>query len=110
MFDTKIRLRVFSDRLELFSPGALANTMTVESLMLRQSARNEVLTSLLARCPVPREISGLHTDRSTMMDKRGEEVRIIIERTESLAGKRPEYRLIDEDELQLVIPAATAGA
>jgi hypothetical protein len=84
--------------------------MTVESLMLRQSARNEVLTSLLARCPVPREISGLHTDRSTMMDKRGEEVRIIIERTESLAGKRPEYRLIDEDELQLVIPAATAGA
>lgn len=108
IYGSKVRLRMYSDRLELFSPGALANTMTVDSLMLRQSARNEVLTSLLARCPVPREISGLHTDRSTMMDKRGEGVSIIMDRTESLAGKRPEYRLIDDEELQLIIPAASA--
>ena len=107
IYGSKIRLRMYSDRLELYSPGALANTMTVESLILRQSARNEVLTSLLARCPVS-ERAGLETDRSAMMDKRGEGVRIVLDRTEALAGKPAEYRMIDGEELLLVIPAASA--
>lgn len=104
----KIRLRLFDDRLELFSPGALPNTMTVESLPLRQSARNEVITSLLARCPVPREITGLETDRVAMMDKRGEGVSIILDRGEGLSGRPPEYRIIDEAELMLTLWAAPA--
>ncbi|MBI3210384.1 MAG: putative DNA binding domain-containing protein [Candidatus Solibacter usitatus] len=106
---SKIRLRMYADRLELFSPGALANTMTVESLPLRQSARNEVVTSLLARCPVPHELSDLKTERTTMMDKRGEGVSIILERTQALAGRVPEYRLIDHEELLLAIPAANVA-
>ncbi len=108
IYGSKIRLRMYADRLELFSPGALANTMTVDSLALRQSARNEVLTSLLARCPVPEGLTGLKTERSTMMDKRGEGVVIVLERTQALAGKLPEYRYIDGEELLLTIPAATA--
>ncbi|MCI5116141.1 MAG: transcriptional regulator, partial [Candidatus Electrothrix sp. AX1] len=48
---SKIRLHMFSDRIELFSPGAIPNTMTIDTLPLRQAARNELLTSLLARCP-----------------------------------------------------------
>jgi predicted HTH transcriptional regulator len=107
IYGSKVRLRMYSNRLELYSPGALANTMTVESLPLRQSARNEVLTSLLARCPVPANIPGLHTERGTMMDKRGEGVRIIYERTEALAGRQAEFRLIDQEELLLIIPAAS---
>jgi ATP-dependent DNA helicase RecG len=108
IYGSKIRLRMYADRLELFSPGALANTMSVESLPLRQSARNELLTSLLARCPVPHEVASLKTDRTTMMDKRGEGVRIILDRTQALSGRFPQYRLIDDEELQLVIPAAEA--
>ena len=109
IYGSKIRLRMFADRLELYSPGALPNTMTVESLALRQAARNEVLTSLLARCPVPEELAGLKTERSTLMDKRGEGVVIILERTQALAGRLPEYRAIDGEELMLTIPAANVA-
>lgn len=102
----KIRLRMFSDRLELYSPGAIPNTMTVDSLPYRQAARNEEITSLLAKCSVPEQESGF-SGRSAMMDKRGEGVQIILDNTEKLAGVRPSYRLVDESELLLVIPAAT---
>ena len=44
------------------------------------------------------------------MDKRGEGVPIIISESESesekLAGRRPEYRMLDESELMLTIYAA----
>jgi len=52
IYGSRIRLHLFSDRLELFSPGALPNTLTVDSLTERQAGRNELLTSLLARCPM----------------------------------------------------------
>jgi len=103
VYGSKIRLRMFSDRLEIYSPGTLPNTMTVESLMYRQSARNETLTSLLAKCPVPTDIEWINTERNTLMDKRGEGVRIILENSERLSGKEPVYRLIDDDELLLTI-------
>jgi ATP-dependent DNA helicase RecG len=32
---SKIRLHIFADRLEIFSPGTIPNTMTVESLPFR---------------------------------------------------------------------------
>ena len=101
----KIRLRVFEDRLELYSPGTIPNTMTVDSLVHLQAARNEVLTSLLAKCPVPADSPVLTTDRLTLMDKRGEGVRIILDNSERLAGRTPAYRLIDEAELLLTIYA-----
>lgn len=106
IYGSKIRLRMYSDRLELYSPGTLANTMTIESLPLRQAARNETITSLLAKCPVPGDLPSINTDRTTMMDKRGEGVRIILERSTTLSGRQPEYRLIDDAELLLTIYAA----
>ena len=104
MYGSKIRLRLFSDRLELYSPGMLTNTMTPESLAYRQSARNEALTSLLARCPIGDE--SLINYRSHIMDKRGEGVSIILNASEKLSGKRPEYRLNDNSELLLTIYSA----
>ena len=104
---SKIRLRLFSNRLELYSPGTLPNTLTIDSLPYRQSARNETVCSLLARCTVPDNAPWLETDRNTLMDRRGEGVRIILDNSEMLSGRRPEYTLIDESELQLVIWAAT---
>ncbi len=102
---SKIRLRMFQDRIELYSPGALPNTLDIGSLPYRQAARNETLASLLARCPVP-EDAPFMTDRVTLMDRRGEGVRIILENSAKLSGKVPEYRLLDESELVLTIFAA----
>jgi len=109
IYGAKIRLRIFANRLEIYSPGALANTMTVDSLAVRQASRNETITSLLAKCPVPEDIGGLETQRSTLMDRRGEGVAIILERSEELSGKRPVYELPDESELKLTIFAADAA-
>ena len=103
---SKIRLRLFSDRLELYSPGSLPNTISVEELAYLQSARNEIITSLLAKCPVPPDEEWLMTDRQTLMDKRGEGVPLIMENSERLSGRFPEYRLIGESELMLTIWAA----
>lgn len=110
----KVRLRIFADRLELYSPGMLPNTMTPESLPYRQAARNEALASLLARCPVDDDELALH--RSHIMDKRGEGVPIILARSEALSGRRPEYCMNDDSELMLTIfsanpsgPADTEG-
>lgn len=106
VYGSKIRLRMFDDRLELYSPGTIPNTMTVDSLPYRQSARNETITSLLARCPVPARDNLLLSHRTYMMDKRGEGVPIILQRSQELSGQAPEYRLIDDAELLLTIYAA----
>ncbi len=98
---SKVRLHMFSDRLEIFSPGTIPNTMTIESLPLRQAARNELLTSLLARCAMPFE--DYPGDRRFLMDKRGEGVPIILSESEKLSGRLPKYRLIDDSELMLTI-------
>lgn len=102
---SKIRMHMFSDRLELFSPGAIPNTMTIESLPLRQAARNELLTSLLARCALPH--IDVASDRQFLMDRRGEGVPIILSESERLSGRLPEYRLIDDTEVLLTIFAAS---
>lgn len=103
---SKIRLRLFSDRLELYSPGGLPNTLETESLAYRQASRNETLTSLLARCRIPDEVDWIETTRTAFMDRRGEGVPVILSRSKALSGKTPEYRLIDESELLLTIYAA----
>jgi len=64
VYGSRIRLHLFADRLEIFSPGEIPNTLT------------------------------------------GEGVPIIISESEKLAGRRPEYRMLDESELMLTIFAA----
>lgn len=104
MAGSKVRLRIFDDRLELYTPGQLMNTMTTESLPFRQATRNEAVSSLLARCPMNRD--DLKGFRSRIMDKRGEGVPIILSRSEQLSGKVPEFRMTDDSELMLTIYAA----
>lgn len=98
---SKIRLFMFNDRLEIYSPGTIPNTMTIESLPLRQSTRNELISSLLAQIKIPSENNSF--SRMTIMDKRGEGVPIIYSESEKLSGKKPEYKLIDDTELLLTI-------
>ena len=98
MTGMRIRLHLFNDRLELLVPGALANTLTPDSLHLRQASRNELIVSLLARCPAP---TGL--GRTRMMDRRGDGVPIILKECGELSGKPPTYSLVDDAELRLVM-------
>ena len=98
---SRVRLHMFDDRLELHVPGALSNTLTTGSLHLRQSSRNELIVSLLARCPAP-----VGLGRTRMMDTRGDGVPIIRRECKDLSGRLPEYSLIDDSELRLVIWAA----
>ncbi len=104
MSGARIRLHMFSDRLELFIPGGLANTLTPDTMHLRQYTRNELIVSMLARCKVPEEEN---LGRSHIMDHRGDGVPIILEESLQLSGRIPEYTVIDDSELRLVIWASS---
>ena len=104
IYGSKIRLFIYDDRLEIFSPGDIPNSMSVEGLALRQATRNDLITSLLARCPS--QDYDFDFGRQYLMDKRGEGVPIILEESRKLSGKLPVYRLIDEAELMLTIFSA----
>ena len=95
---SRVRLHLFGDRLELYVPGALANTLTPDSLHLRQASRNELIVSLLARCPAPSGVG-----QTNLIDRRGDGVPIIRRESRALSGRLPEYTLIDDCELRLVI-------
>lgn len=99
-----IRVSMFEDRLEIQSPGALPNNLTIDTMNGRQATRNEVLTSMFGRMRVGSIQGSEH--RLHFMERRGDGVLLIQQETFALAGRQPEYSLIDRSELQLVIPAA----
>lgn len=101
LYGSKIRLFMFDDRIELYSPGTIPNSMTIESLPLRQSTRNELITGMISRCKVDSDL--IDTGRQFMMDKRGEGVPIIFTESKDLSGKKPLYQMIDDSELLLII-------
>ena len=101
---SKIRLFMFAERLELSSPGALSNTLTVEKLRYGQATRNELLARLLSEVAVEDDV-GSKVARRHFLERRGEGVGIILDESEALSGRVPVYELIDE-ELHLTIFAA----
>ena len=105
---SKVRLRMFENRLEIYSPGGIPNSLSVESLRYRQSARNDAICSLLGRCPIPDE-QWLTTPRQHMMERRGEGMPIILDNSTALSGREPEIRVFDHSELRLTIYAASSN-
>lgn len=103
MTGRRIRLHLFADRLELFSPGALPNSLTLDGLMENTVTRNETIVNLLSRYYSAREEAG----RQALIERRGEGVPRILNRSFALSGKMPEYRLIDDSELLLTLYAAS---
>ena len=101
---SRIRLSMFEDRLEIQSPGSLPNNLTLDSMAARQATRNEALTSVLTRMPVE-GIQGSE-DRQFFMERRGDGVPIILRETRELSGKQPQYSLVNNSEVLLIIPAA----
>ena len=92
---SKIRLFLFADRLELYSPGALPNTITLDTMPYRVFTRNQLLVSFLSRMYSRR--TGL-----AFLESRGEGVRRILEASAAHSGRRPVYELFG-DELRLTI-------
>ena len=92
---SKIRLFLFSDRFELYSPGGLPNTITLENLPFRVFTRNQLLVNFLSR------MTSRKTGRA-FLESRGEGVRRILEESELHSGHRPEYRLLGEELLLTV--------
>lgn len=92
---SKIRLFMFADRLELSSPGALANTLSVERLRYGQATRNELLARLLSEITVEDNVSR-QVARRYFLERRGEGVGIILDESTVLSGKSPVYEQIDE--------------
>ena len=108
MASSKIRLHLFSERLEILSPGSIPNTMTIETLPLRQVTRNELIATMLSRCPLEAEY--IEANRHYFMERRGEGVPIILTESNKLSGRLPEYRLLNDSELLLIIYAAEASS
>ena len=103
MTGRRIRLHMFADRLELFSPGQLSNSLTIDGLMENTVTRNEALVNLLSRYYQAREEAG----RQALIERRGEGVPKIINRSHELSGVEPTYRMVDDSELLLTIYAAS---
>ena len=97
----KIRLHMFSDRLELFSPGGLPNALTLDEIPERQFSRNELLCSVISRCKM---IEGIEeVTRMTIMDRRGEGVPIILKDGKKFSGKPPKYEVLSGSEVKLTM-------
>ena len=91
----KIRLFLFADRLELYSPGGLPNTLTLADMPYRTFTRNQLLVSFLSRQRSKRT-------GAVFLESRGEGVRKILRQGEAHSGRKPEYRLFG-DELRLTL-------
>ena len=101
---SRIRLSMFENRLELQSPGGLASNLTLESMALRQATRNELLASILGRSPVGGIPGSEH--REFFMERRGDGIPIILRETRETSGREATFRLVDETDFVLEIPAA----
>lgn len=100
---SRIRLHMFSDRLELSTPGGLPNSLTVDSMDANSITRNETLVNLLSRY-FPADPA---SKRQNMIERRGEGVPTILSASEQLSTRRPLYENTDNTELKLTIYAAS---
>ena len=86
---SKIRLFLFADRLELYSPGKLPNGITIEQMPYRTFTRNQLLVSFLSKMRSKR------TGR-VFLESRGEGVRKILEGGGGALGAATGVRAVRE--------------
>jgi predicted HTH transcriptional regulator len=91
---SRVRLLLFEDRLEVVSPGALPNTLDLDSMRYRQYTRNQLLVTFLARLRT--------SDGGRYIEERGEGVERIIRLSAELSGREPSFAL-HGDELVVTI-------
>ena len=99
IYGSKIRLFLFDDRLELSSPGALPNSVTVDTMAVRQATRNELIVRFLSKATIGRVgVPG----RVYFVEARGEGVPLIFDASRRVSGRDPVYELFG-DELRLTM-------
>ncbi len=103
-YNSKIRLFLFADRLELYSPGTLVDSLTMDNLPYEQATRNKLLADLLSEITLDDDMR-TQVVRRDFLGNRGDGVGIILIESEKLSGKAPLYELLGE-ELRLTIFAA----
>ncbi len=98
----QVRVQVFSDRIEVTSPGRLPNSLVPEDLFAgaQPLRRNQVLVGFLTHMPGP--WSG-----RVLMESMGEGFLTMVRESEELSGRRPELRLQTEA-VTVIIFAASA--
>lgn len=99
-----IRLFMFDDRLEIYSPGNLCNSMSPADLRMSQFTRNESLATKLGQCEVG-EVPGVG-DRRYFIERRGEGIAVIEDETIALAGQSPVFEVIGHREFRVILPSA----
>lgn len=87
-----IRLFIFDDRIELYSPGGLPNTLTLETMKYKQFSRNQTLVSFL---------TGLG-----FMERRGKGIFRMINLMREYNLPPPRFELIEEELLVTFIGKA----
>lgn len=87
---SKIRMFLFCDRIEIYSPGDLPNALTIESMAYRVFTRNQLLVNFLSRMKSPRT-------GHAFLESRGEGVRTILQIGKAHAGRSPIYNLYGEE-------------
>ena len=100
---SKVRLFLFADRLELYSPGKLPNTITLDEMPYRTFTRNQLLVSFLSR------IRSKRTGQ-VFLESRGEGVRKILQDGEAHSGRRPTYELFGDELLLTLWAKSTRGS
>ena len=105
MTSRRIRISMFKKHLEIDSPGQLPNGMTIESMDSSQATRNEVIASVFGRFPVGDILKNKH--RQFLMERRGDGVSIIKSNTLETSGRLPQYKVVNNSNVVLDIPAAT---
>lgn len=95
--DSRVRILLFADRLEIYSPGRLPGTLQIENLEFLTATRNQLLVQFLSRT------RSSHTNRP-YIQSRGQGVAKILHKSEELSGRRPLYELLGE-ELRLTLYA-----
>ena len=93
--DSRVRILLFADRLEIYSPGRLPGTLEIENLEFLTATRNQLLVQFLLR------IRSSHTDRPHIQSH-GQGVARILHTSEDLSGRRPLYEVLGE-ELRLTL-------
>lgn len=87
---SKIRMFLYSDRIEISSPGGLPNTLTLESMAYRVFTRNQLLVNFLSRMKSS-------TTGDAFLESRGEGVRTILDLSEAHSGRSPAYKLYGKE-------------
>ncbi len=104
---TPVMLTMFDDRLEIMSPGALINTMTLESMRSIPMARNDLLVAILSRFFK----TTLFGEERAIIEARNIGVPQILQRSLALSGREPIYELIESLAVKLTIfPARMPSA